>query len=127
ERRYGLRDRAPAEEDEAQAPVGEDETEELVDLACDPDSLLGRCRRPRKLPQLGKAPSTPPARGDGQPVTPIAPQSLGNPAESPRALSIVPRVLPDHSELVVRRCLERDVTEADGDGQSPPGQLAPAI
>ena len=59
ERRDGLREVAAAEGDEPEAPVGDDEAGGMIDLAGDPDGLLGARHRLGELAQLGEAPGEP--------------------------------------------------------------------
>src|SRR5262245_8848575 len=60
-----LGDVAPADRHEAQAPIGEDETMVMVDLAGNLDGLLGSRRRLRELAKLGEAPGESLAGEDG--------------------------------------------------------------
>ena len=64
ERRDSLGDGAPAEGDEAQAPVGEDEAGGLIHLTGDPECLLTVRHRIRELAKLGEAPGQVRARAD---------------------------------------------------------------
>ena len=64
EGRNGLADGAPAEGDKAQGPVGEDEAAGLIDLAGDPEGLLGARHRFPELAQLDEAPGEVRSRAD---------------------------------------------------------------
>ena len=60
----GLGDGAPAEGDEAQAPMGVDEVCGIIDLAGEAERLFDVRYRFRELAQFGEAPGDPPPRAD---------------------------------------------------------------
>jgi len=64
ERWNGLGDGAPAEGDEAQAPVRPNEAGGMIDLAGDPEGLLAAGQCLHELAQLGEAPGEARSRVD---------------------------------------------------------------
>ena len=130
ERRDGLPEIAAAEGDEPEAPIGDDEAGRIIDLASDPNGLLGARPRLAELAQLGEAPDEPRERGMPAPartsrLPSIALEPFRRPAKTLRGLSILPRRLPDPAEA--RFTTVWRVTSSSGDGESALAQFEGAV
>src|SRR5262245_2444478 len=131
----GLGDVAPADRDESPAPIGEDETMMMVDLAGDLDGLLGSRRRLGELAKLGEAPGESLSGEDGSKrartlvaiMESIPLESFYGASQVPDRSSIFSAGLGQQAEREGGRCLERDVFEIGSDGQSSLSHLERAI